>query len=46
VLGRETFDLRRISAHTLGQPLARRALDRLLTGPRGPSAEADAAEVG
>ncbi|HEY5644485.1 MAG TPA: NAD(P)/FAD-dependent oxidoreductase [Pseudomonadales bacterium] len=32
VLGREPFDLSRIPAHTLGQPLARRALDRLLTG--------------
>jgi flavin-dependent dehydrogenase len=31
ILGRDTFDLDRIEAHTLGQPLARRALDYVLT---------------
>lgn len=46
VLGRDTFDLGRIAAHTLSQPLARRALDRILTGPkREGGARAMAAEV-
>ncbi len=40
VLDREPFDLGGISAHTLGQPLARRALDRVLTG--SPAQRSDA----
>ncbi|MGE0622296.1 MAG: NAD(P)/FAD-dependent oxidoreductase [Pseudomonadales bacterium] len=46
VLGHGTFDLGRIAAHTLGQPIARRAMDLLLTGRAGVRTEANAAEVG
>lgn len=46
VLGRGVFDLNRIATHTLGQPLARRALERVLAGPqRGSRAQANAAEL-
>ena len=35
ILGRKEYDLGSIGAHTLGQPLARRALDYAFTGNRG-----------